>query len=257
MIWIIVFACIFCILLVFLNRFFEVQSKTKFKRNKVNINHESNSDSVSYKQSGYTSPSSWKKSQKDHKLISKVFNQGDLMYSQNQFDKAEKCFIEVLAMDPEHQFANNKLGLIYLKKNQNIKAEAIFLKLIEIDHKNATYYSNLALSFYNQGKLKEAYESYKVSVKLNPKENRYLSLGQVCMDLNNYKEAANAFSKALELNPKNTELYFFIADILLKIGAIDEAKAYINTYLDEKPYSNRAKEKLREIKIAGNESPLN
>ena len=76
------------------------------------------------------------------------------------------------------------------------------------------------------------------------------------MDLENYKDAVNAFSKALELNPKNTDLYFFIADLLIKIEAYDEAKAYITTYMDEKPYSKRAKEKLREIKIASKESPL-
>ena len=259
MTWILVFLCLFGILIIFLNRYFEEQSRVSFRKTRhehLEIEQNNNSYEPEYKRAGYTSPSSWKKSRVDHRQISKTFNQADLLYSQKQFDKAEKIFIEVLAVQPNHLMANNKLGLIYLQREKFIKAEAIFIKLIELEPRNALFYSNLGLSLYNQDKLLEAKQAYEQAVKLEPKESRLLSLGQVCVDRSNFKEAVNHFSKALEMNPKNTELYFYIADLLIKIQAFNEAKAYINTYLDEKPYSARAKDKLREIKIASKESPL-
>ena len=259
MTWILVFLCLFGILIIFLNRYFEEQSRQSFRKTRhENPQRSQDSDDMGleYKRAGYTSPSSWKRDRIDHRQLSKTFNQGDLLYSQNQLEKAEKIFIEVIATQPEHLMANNKLGLIYLKREQYIKAEAIFIKLIEIAPRNALFYSNLGLSLYNQQKLEHAKQAYEKAVSLEPKESRLLSLGQVCVDLNQFKEAVNHFSKALEINPKNTELYFFIADLLIKIQAYPEAKAYINTFLDDKPYSKRAKDKLREIKIAAQESPL-
>ncbi len=254
--WILIFICVFGIIIIFLNRYFEEQSKQSFRRTVHENKYAESSEKLEYKQAGYTSPSSWKKEKPDHKKIAKTFNQADLLYSHNDFEAAEKLFIEVIAQQADHLMANNKLGLIYLKRGKFIKAEAVFLRLIEISPKNALFYSNLGLSLYNQSKLKFAKQAYEQAIQLETKESRYLSLGQVCVDLENYKDAVNAFSKALELNPKNTDLYFFIADLLIKIEAYDEAKAYITTYMDEKPYSKRAKEKLREIKIASKESPL-
>ena len=107
------------------------------------------------------------------------------------------------------------------------------------------------------GHLKEAKVAYEKSISLDSKkESRYLSLGQICVDLEQYKAAINAFSKALELNPKHDELYFFITDLLIKVEAYSEAMAFMSTFLNMNPYSQEAKDKIREIKIASGASPL-
>ena len=105
--------------------------------------------------------------------------------------------------------------------------------------------------------MEQAKAAYEKSINLdNKKESRFLSLGQVCVDLKQYKSAINAFSKALELNPKNNELYFYVLIYLIKVQAYSEAMAFMQTFLNMNPYSKEAKAKIREIKIASGASPL-
>jgi len=193
----------------------------------------------------------------DYKRINNTFDRADLFYAQDNFKEAEKTFVEVLTLNPEHLDANNKLGLIYLKTDRFSKAEAVFKQLITLEPRNPVYYSNLGLAFYNQKKLLEAKDAYDKSIILDAKKpNRLLSLGKVCEDLKYWKPAINAYSKALELNPKNFDLYFVITDLLIRVKAFDEAMAFINTYLDHNPYDEKAKDILRQIKIQAGTSPL-
>lgn len=199
----------------------------------------------------------WKKKPVDYKAIHDAFNKADVYYSRGKLEEAHKGFIYVLSLNPDHEDANNKLGLIYLKKDIPNKAEAIFKHLIEVDPKNAVYHSNLALAYYNQGMLPLAKKMYEKTVELDSKrDSRYISLGQVCVELEDFRAAVNAYSKALVLTPRNIDLYFIITDLLIKIQAYDEGLAVMRTLLDMQPYNDEAKAKEREIKMLKGTDPL-
>jgi tetratricopeptide (TPR) repeat protein len=254
MIQLLIFICLFALLSIFIKNYKKEINNKKLRTQTKKPKFEAISDLV---RQGTVHRQKIQRKNLDFKLINETFDKADLFYAQNNFVEAEKIFIEVLTLNPEHLDANNKLGLIYIKTEKFAKAEAIFKNLITIEPRNAVYYSNLALCFYNQGFLIESKEAYERALELDPKKpNRLLSLGKVCEDLKYWKPAINAYSKALSLEPKNFELYFIIIDLLIRVKAFQEAEAFINTYLDYNPYDEKAKEKLRDIKILAGASPL-
>lgn len=202
-------------------------------------------------------PNSWKRKSLDYKAINEAFNKADILYSKNDLEGAQKGFIQVLALNPNHVDANNKLGLIYLKNGIPNKAEAVFKHLVEVEPRNPIFYGNLALAFYNQHQIHEAKYCYEKAIALEPKKiSRYLSLGQVCVDLKDWKGAIKAYSKYIELNPKEIEIYFVVTDLLIKVSAFEEGMAVMEALLEMHPYNDKAKERIREIKVLKGTSPL-
>ena len=57
-------------------------------------------------------------------------------FTRGSFEEAEQHFIKVLAQDPQHVKALDKLGLIYIQQNQPRKAEMIYRKLFSISQKS-------------------------------------------------------------------------------------------------------------------------
>jgi len=253
--WIIIFGCLFGLIMIYFNQY-KLQARKeriKVKALKPKLERVMDNLDLPKRNDGLN----WKRPKLDYKEISDTFNKAETLYAKKDIIGAKKTYISVLMLNPMHIGANNKLGLIYLKEGSASKAEAIFRKLVEIKPNESVYFSNLGLALYQMGHLESAKQAYEKSISLDSKkESRYLSLGQICVDLEQYKPAINAFSKALELNPKHDELYFFITDLLIKVEAYSEAMAFMSTFLNMNPYSQEAKDKIREIKIASGASPL-
>jgi tetratricopeptide (TPR) repeat protein len=202
-------------------------------------------------------PNSWKRKSLDYKAINEAFAKADFLYTKNDLDGAQKGFVQVLSLHPNHVDANNKLGLIYLKKNIPHKAEVVFKHLIDLEARNPIYFSNLALAYYNQNQLNEAKICYEKAIQLEPRKvSRYINLGQVCVDMKDFRSAIKAYSRSIELNPKDIEIYFIVADLLVKVAAYDECIAVMEALLEMHPYNEKAKETIRETKLLKGTSPL-
>lgn len=200
---------------------------------------------------------SWKRKAVDYKQLNQTYNQADFHFSKGDLREAEKGFIRVIALKEDHPESNNKLGIIYMKQEQFKKAEAIFRFLVETYPSRALYYSNLGRVLYSQERLAEAAEAYERAVQLdNTRIERYLSLGQVYKELKDIRKAVKAFSKALEQDIRNEGLYFLIVDLLEELQAYDQAIAYLEAMLDQFPYNDEAKQRIREYKRRLKISPL-
>jgi len=198
-----------------------------------------------------------KKTKIDYQAISDIFNKADVAFSKGDYSEAQKGFIRVLSMHPDHVGSNYRLALIYLHQDIPSKADVIFRHLIKLEPKNPNFYIGLAKSVYKLGDRKEAAKAYEMSVVYDPKNvDSFVNLGRVYVELGKNKEAVNAFSKALTLNPRLDDIYFVITDLLIELRAYDEAMACMETYLESSPYSDKAKENIRQIKILKGTSPL-
>ncbi|MEM3566796.1 MAG: DUF1028 domain-containing protein [Candidatus Bathyarchaeia archaeon] len=82
----------------------------------------------------------------------------------------------------------------------------------------AYYLIDEAESKFTQGKLEEAVSHIKGALKINPGcDDAYLDLGLIYLKANKTKEAAEAFRKAIEINPKITAVIRQIP----KLGLVD------------------------------------
>lgn len=256
MLWVLIVGSVVGIVGIFVIRWKETKQKNKIKVKAERKTASTFREDVFDNTDEYT-PSNRNKSALDYAALNKLISQAEIMYSKDMLDQASKIYVQALAIDPDHEIANNKLGLIYLKKDMPSKAEAIYRLLVKIKPRNPIYYSNLALSLYNQGFLDEAKVYYKKAIDFDPKkESRHISLGQVCVDKGDTREAINSFSRALELNPENKDMYFYITNLLIEVKAWDEGIAFMKVYLDNNPYNEEAKQKIVEIKRKKGDDPL-
>lgn len=180
--------------------------------------------------------------------VNRIFEKADEMVEACNLEEAEKLFIKVLSMIPDHEGANNKLGVLYLKQENYKKAEIIYKNIIKKVKINPVFYSNLALSCYHQKKFDEAIMYYEKAIKLDASRSaRYISLGQIYFELNEFAKALPNFLKAYSFEINNVELIFIIADLYKRIGKLKEAKDYFEKVLFYEPENPEARMALSKL----------
>lgn len=255
MLWILIVGSIVGIVGIFVIRYKEIQQKSKIKV-KAEQKTASTFRDDAFDDNDYQ-PTNRRKTAIDYAKLNKLISHAEVLYSKNLLDEASKIYVQALAIDPNHEIANNKLGLIYLKKDMPSKAEAIYRLLTHVKPRSAVYFSNLALSLYNQNFLEEAKICYKKAIQFDAKkESRHISLGQICVDTGDLSEAVASFSRALELNPNNNDMYFYITNLLIELKAWDEGIAFMKAFLDNNPYNAEAKQMIIDIKRKKGDDPL-
>jgi tetratricopeptide (TPR) repeat protein len=106
----------------------------------------------------------------------------------------------------EHELWN-ELGNLYFLSGAYPQAVHAYRRAIRLDEEFGRPYSNLALTYVQQGKLEEAVELYRRSIELL-KENKekaisWNRLGNVYRHLRDYRQAIVAYRQADELDPDN------------------------------------------------------
>lgn len=98
-------------------------------------------------------------------------------------------------------------GNEFIAANKPEKALECYSKAIELDPTNAIYFSNRAAAYSMMGDHFGALEDAKKSCALNPNYAKaYNRLGKAHLALGEPEEAATAFTKALELDPKDSSV---------------------------------------------------
>ena len=144
--------------------------------------------------------------QKQIKFISQQFEQGQKAIQSGMFNRAEKCYLEILKIDPNINEAHNALGFIYTFSKQHEKAVAQ-LKMILKSHQNdANLHHNLGNNLYELNDYEEAVAHYQTAIKLNPSFiDSYTQCGMVQRKLKKYDLAIECLQQAFKFdnfNPK-------------------------------------------------------
>lgn len=177
--------------------------------------------------------------------IGRAYRIGDMHFARGAFDEAEKYFIKVLAVDPKHIDALDRLGVIYIQQGNPRKAEMIYRELFSITQKDSKFYCNYGRCLYNQGKRAEALEAYENAVKLDAtKANRYISIGQIQYEQGDHPKALESFSKALLLEPDNLEYLKLNADLAELLQDQTHFHRSLKKWAELDPYNEAVKEKL-------------
>jgi len=104
----------------------------------------------------------------------------------------------------------NELGSIYMNTGAYTEAINAFEKAIELDRSYGWSYNNLAALYSRQGRYKEAIpliqKGLQFSGESGDKGLLWNRLGDAYRRLNQHDRAANAYRKAMELDPDNVSL---------------------------------------------------
>lgn len=142
---------------------------------------------------------------------------------------------EAVAADPNGVEAHYALGLCYEAGGELQAAEAEYRKMGPLAPEPLLELS-LARLYLRQGRLDEAEQQARRAVEKNRwVPQPFLSLGAVAMRKKNYAAAIDAFSKAVEVEPRDWNTHLSLADAYRDAGHWDEALSEYAETLARKP----------------------
>ncbi|HKV41891.1 MAG TPA: tetratricopeptide repeat protein [Blastocatellia bacterium] len=138
------------------------------------------------------------------------------------------------------------------------KAIVEYRQAIQLQPDSPEAHENLGVALYNTGDLEGAIGEYNIAIQQYNEKNGatpkvMTNLGLALFDSRRYQQAADAFSKALELDPNDHDLYVHRGLALQNAGRIEAANADYNRYLKLEPAGHYARA-VREI-LAGHMPP--
>jgi tetratricopeptide (TPR) repeat protein len=121
--------------------------------------------------------------------------------------QAEQLYRQVLAMQPNHPWAIQLLGMIAHQVGNSQLAIQLIRRAISIEP-NADFYNNLGEILRTTGAIEEAQVCLEKCIQLNPRfAAAYNNLGEIYRDRKDLKQAAVLYRKAIELDPSDPGPY--------------------------------------------------
>ncbi len=129
--------------------------------------------------------------------------------------------------DPKDADSFVMLGRLDRVLDDSVDAEAAFKKVLLIDPENEDAVTGLASVYSDRGDARSASELLEKLTKKNPSPRAYLNLANNYESMHEYALAADAYKKALDLDPTHVEWKAQLAQDLALAGQYDDAvKAY-------------------------------
>jgi Tfp pilus assembly protein PilF len=153
-----------------------------------------------------------------------------------QWDAAEAALKDVLTKVPNQPVVHFNLGHVYRQKKDYPAAEAEFTKVTEIEPAKADAYVALAALYEAEGKGGEAVDFLLKNAPAFEQDSKFqVALGATAMNQGREKEAEEAFSKAIALDPSNVEVQYFLASLALNRNEVDDAIGHLQKYVADAP----------------------
>lgn len=154
-------------------------------------------------------------------------------------------FISEKVRSVRHSVSNNKLGLVFLKRNLFDEAIAEFERAVEIDPDFGEAYNNLGAALLKRKSYPEAIDAFTRGIEKNVDyADLHNNLGYAYFCAAKYPEAIHHIKTALEQNPKFVQATFNMCMVYLKT-IIDELPDFDSKSMSER--IERVKELLTSI----------
>lgn len=141
--------------------------------------------------------------------------------------------------------ARNRLGLLYMSKNEKTKAENEFLAAISADSKFAEAKNNLGVLYALTGRSTEAVELFRDAIVERPNYSEaHMNFGLVLAAEGQYAEAEKEVRFALRLTPSNLSALSGLGMIEAKLGRGEEAVEILRKIAKRRPDSAAAHSNL-------------
>jgi tetratricopeptide (TPR) repeat protein len=139
-------------------------------------------------------------------------------------DQAERLYIGVLKLAPDHVEALNGLGVLKNQQGHVEEALQLMAAAVEINSSWAMLLVNYGFVLNSAGRYGGALEVIDRALLIDPaNSNAEFHRGNALMGLGRTSEALGAFSSAIALNPSNLDAIVNRGNALLKLRRFDEA----------------------------------
>lgn len=139
--------------------------------------------------------------------IRELMDQAREMARAGRSSEAEAKYIQVVSINPKFVKAYEELGRLYLREKQWKEAEETFRFLLKLDPKDASVLANLGELETARGEHAAALIHYQAAVALKPANPKYLDmLLEAAIVAGNRDAARETFARLKEANPENKKL---------------------------------------------------
>ncbi len=177
-----------------------------------------------------------------------------------RYNEAEKEFEEILQLNPKNDYAQFRLGILYIDRDRDHKkAIDYFDKAIALNKKYADYYLNRGWALQFLGQYSKAIDDFSHGIALKPESGSFYSNRGECYEkIEEWKKAEKDYQSAIKYSEGNKDYYYSkLARISMKTGSklkfnrdnipllVDRGRAYVA----KKEYSLAKKDFLHAIKL--------
>ncbi len=119
-------------------------------------------------------------------------------------DQAIAAFEKASTIDPSKSEPYMEMAAIYEKRKDKAKAEEMYQKVITVDPKNAaTVFFNIGVHAWNENKDKEAAQAFTKSLEIDPgNASAHRELARVLTRMQDFEGAVKHYREYLKLSPK-------------------------------------------------------
>lgn len=136
-----------------------------------------------------------------------LYHRAMMLVGENKPNQAAPLLRKAVNVDPTFLEAMITLGKLRTQIGRMKAAARIFWRALKVDPHSAEAFHGLGVLYQQAGKLEKAYAFYEKSAALKPTDLVYANMGHVQKGLGNLSAAAEAFHKALTMNPLFTKAY--------------------------------------------------
>jgi tetratricopeptide (TPR) repeat protein len=152
-------------------------------------------------------------------------NAPDGRINEDTLRSATQQYQKITEKDPKDVESWVMLGRLYRASNNSVDAEKAYNAAIKADPDNEDALTGLAMFYSDLGDTARAIEKLKAATDKSPNEHTLAALASAYEQTHDYKNAAAALRRAVEIAPDNPRLVRGLAEDLLYADQLDEALA--------------------------------
>ena len=143
----------------------------------------------------------------DERQVNAWWGLGNIQLKEQNYSEAVRLFKRCLSINNHSAILHFYLGTAYLQNKDIKNALNNLLNAQKLDPKNPMIQYQVANIYMSQGKNEEALKILKNLEENMPKEAPiYISIGKIYKNKKEYKKALDYFNKAIDLDPKDSNL---------------------------------------------------
>lgn len=169
-----------------------------------------------------------------------VFQGADFLYKEDLVNAA-KNFQMAVKLDPNNEFAHNKLGVVYAKQNKFNDAFKEFSVVVKIDHSNTFAHKWLGIISLEKGDLDNAFARFNTIIEIDPTNaDAYYFLGAIYNIRHNQAKAIEYLKKAREAASQEPDTHYRLARAFHSADMLNNALLEYTRAVELKPMYTKA-----------------
>jgi len=156
-------------------------------------------------------------------------NIGSALIHLDRLDDAEPYILKAYELDPSRWEFNANVAGLHMANERLDAAVTLFERLKEQYPDNPQPATDLALIYIRMGRVEDARRELEAITEAHPEHDpAWVALGMLNMTETRYYDAADAYRKAIEVNPINVHANSNLSIVLKPLNELDEASFYAN-----------------------------